>query len=236
MKNLDESVEAHPNPIDRNRAILWARDLMQFPDWIVLSVKTTRQSERTSPDECAKIVSIGVLGPHDNILLDVLVRPVGAVSNELLRMHGCEPARAFKAPSFEDSHKILAAGFAKTRILCWSPSRTQQALDSLCAEYKLPELKGRWISVQSEYSKFVGELENQAGYLMQRVPNSASSEFEGISTITECKKISEVVRKIAASSQVSDSALTFNKNWSAAFFRPKLNPTSKIREILGLPE
>lgn len=64
MKNDNVTETDHPNPIDRNRAILWARDLMQFREWVVLAIKISR-TERASADECNELISIGVLGPDN---------------------------------------------------------------------------------------------------------------------------------------------------------------------------
>ncbi len=233
MKNETQNETGHPNPIDRNKAILWARDLLQFPEWVILAVKVSR-SNRTSVDECNELVSIAVIGPENNVLLDVLVRPDKAVSNDLLKAHGCDQARAFSSPSFEAIHKILEAGFAKTPVVVWAPSRLQQTLDHLCAVSHLPELRARFISAQAEYSKYVGDELPQGGYEMKQIPDVVGST-EPPSAVSECRKIAEVIAHMAASSQISASALTFNKNWSAAFYRPKIGPTAKIREILGFP-
>ncbi len=233
MKNDNVTETDHPNPIDRNRAILWARDLMQFREWVVLAIKISR-TERASADECNELISIGVLGPDNNLLLDVLVRPNKAVNNDLLKKHGCDQARAFSSPSFEAIHRILEAGFAKTPVIAWAPNRLQQTLDHLCAVSHLPELRAKWIGAQSEYAKYVGDELPQGGYDMKEIPDGAGCADEA-STIYECRKITEVIAHMAASSQISASALTFNKNWSAAFYRPKLGPTAKIREILGFP-
>lgn len=235
MKNLEETASDHPHPIDRNRAILWARDLVEFPDWVILACKVSRVDFRSVPrGDCTKLVSFAVLGPNDNVLLDVVLRPQGAVSTELLKMHGCDQPQVFKAPYFEHAHKIMQAGFAKTRVVCWRPAEVQEILDELCRDHSLAKLKGNFYSAQTEYSRYVGQIAD--GYLMQAIPDGASSNNPGVAPLTECRKISETIRHMAASSQVNDSALTFNKNWSAAFFRPKPSPTSKIREILGFPE
>lgn len=231
MKN-DNSTDGHPNPIDRNRAILWARDLMQFPEWVVLTIKVSR-AQRCAADECNELISIGVIGPENNALLDVLVRPNKAVSNELLKAHGCDQAKAFNSPSFEAIHKILEAGFAKTPVIVWSPAKVQETLDRLCALSSMPQLRARWICAQTEYSKYVGDENPQGGYEMKLLPDSPSNEYTP--TVSECRKIVEVISHMAASSQISASALTFNKNWSAAFYRPKVGPTARIREILGFP-
>ena len=233
MKNDMENIPSHPNSIDRNRSILWARDLMQFPEWVVLAIKVSR-SAKTSHDECNELISIGVLGPENNVLLDVLVRPNKAVSNELLKTHGCDQARAFSSPSFEAIHRILEAGFSKTPVIVWAPAAAQQTLDHLCAVSHLPELKAKWFSAQAEYSKYVGDELHQGGYEMKKLPEDGTGP-ESDTPIGQCKKILEVIAHMAASSQISASALTFNKNWSAAFYRPKLGPTAKIREILGFP-
>lgn len=232
MKNIIENDE-HPNPMDRNRAILWARDLLQFKEWVLISVKVSRL-KTVSIDECSELISIGVVGPENNALLDVLVRPNKAVSTELLKIHGCDQGKAFEAPTFDAIYKILNAGMSKTPVVAWAPHQVQAILDQLCKANGLPNLNARWMNAQVEYSKFVGELEDTGGYYMRPVPRSANPLPES-PTLAECQQILEVVHAIAASSQISDSALTFNKNWSAAFYKPRLGPTARIREILGFP-
>ncbi len=236
MKHVEDNSPSHPNPMDRNRSILWARDLVELNDWVIISCKSsTLVGKRVMPGDAAELISIAVLGPGERPLLDVLVRPDGAVNSELLKIHGCDPKHAFNAPEFPEIYKILKAGFAKTRVICWNQEKTKEILAKLCKLEKLPELSVRFDDAQAEYSRFVGEVEPDIHrYKTQNLPREFDSNEVGITPWLECEKIYEYLKEIAAGHQMFDSASTFNKNWSAAFYKPKMGPAKKLKEILGL--
>lgn len=235
MKNHTDDLFAHPNPLDRNRSILLSRDLLEINDWVALAVKTSSIKDgRVIPGDATRLISIGVLGPNQKVLLDVLVRPDGAVNSDLLKLHGCDPAHAFNAPSFLEIYKILKAGFSRSRVLCYKVASVQSELKRLCALEKLPELQGRFVDVQSEYSRFVGQKALDGSYKSQHLPEENDCSNPAVSTLSECAAVISALHEMAASSQSRDSATAFDKNWSAAFYKPKMGPAEKIKEILGL--
>lgn len=236
MKHLEDMTENHPNPLDRNRVILLCRDLLVINDWIILACKMSSLAGKIAPGDASELLSIAVLGSGERILLDVVVRPDGAVSSGLLKMHGCKSAHVFNAPAFTELHKVLHAGFAKTRVLCWSPAKVKSFLDRITSQENLPELKAEYIDFQAEFSAFVGEKGNsESGYKMQALPRKSDSSCVGVPPLAECKLLLKLVQSMAGSSQHTDSAI-IDKKWSAAFYKPKLGPTEKIKEMLGIQE
>ncbi|MBX9720718.1 MAG: hypothetical protein K2X81_04940, partial [Candidatus Obscuribacterales bacterium] len=108
-------------------------------------------------------------------------------------------------------------------------------LAKLCKQEKLPELSASFDDAQAEYSLFVGEVEPDIHrYKTQKLPREFDSDVEGVTPLLECAKVHEYLKEIAAGHQTFDSASTFNKNWSAAFYKPKMGPAEKLKEMLGL--
>lgn len=229
MKHQEVPTNNHPDPLGRNRSILLARDLLEVNDWVTFSCKQSKlKSTRSLPGDASELISIAVVAPDGRLLLDVLVRPDGAVNSDLLKLHGCDPAHAFNAPLFQDVHKVLTAGFAKTRVLTYDCAASKDILSRLCRQEKLPQLKPNFIDVQMVYTRFLGTDAYKA------LPAEVDSTNPGILPINECMYLISLVKEIAASSQINDSATAFNKNWSAAFYKPKSGPAEKLKELLGL--
>ncbi|MBX9688655.1 MAG: hypothetical protein K2X27_18245 [Candidatus Obscuribacterales bacterium] len=236
MKNHDESAFSHPVPLDRNRSILLARDLLEINDFVILAIKQSRPAaEHLHADEAQVLTSICVTAAEERILLDVLVRPDKAVSSELLKIHGCDSAHTFTAPTFAEIYKILEAGFARSRVVCFDSHRVRRLLSALCIQEALPELNAKFVDLQTSFTKFVGEQANGT-YKTQILPKSFDCREAGITALSECRIIWTLLKEMAASSQINDSARTFNKSWSSAFYKPKSGPAEKIREILGLSD
>lgn len=236
MKKQDEAQSIqHPNPLDRNRAILLSRDLLSVKDWVIIAAKCSKvEGRRVYPGDAAELTSISVLGPDERVLMDVMVRPSGAVNNELLRLHGSDQAHVFNAPSFKEVHRILSAGFAKTRVVSYQPAKIKEILFNLCKQEKLPSLQASFIDLQYEYSRFLGEMNPDKSYVFQKLPSAYDCSQPAISPLLECRQLYILLQSIAASSQILDTANKFDKNWSAAFYKPKLGPAEKIKGLLGL--
>jgi hypothetical protein len=235
MKNSEDKSE-HPNRLDRNRAILLGRDLLEMNDWVILSCKESTLQGGAQPGDATHLVSISVIGPGDRALMDVLVRPNGAVNSELLKLHGCDSAHTFNAPPFSGVHKILQAGFARTRVIAWNPEKVKSALSRLCESTELPALSTVYLDLQTHYTAFVGEIDpysNGAAYKKVTLPPQTDCSTAGVTPLTESRYLLTLIQEMAASSQNTEAA-AFDKNWSAAFYKPKLGPTQKLKELLGL--
>lgn len=238
MKKLEEETQ-HPNILDRNRAILLSRDLLNLNDWVLLAIKSSKLTDqRAIPGDSDELVTVTVVGPNEKVLMDMLIRPDGAVSSELLQLHGCNQVQASKAPLFAEVHKILNAGFRKTRVLCYKPARAKEILNTLCKKEKLSPLEASYIDVQLVYSRFIGEKESEtaAGYKAQPLPRKHDSSEAGVGSLSECKHVLHLLQEMAGSDQHYDSAVAFSKGWSATFYKPKHGPADKIKELLGLGE
>lgn len=236
MKNLDQSAVAHPHPVERNRAILEARDLIEINDWVIMSCKRSRLSGgRHVPGDAVELFSLAVLAPDGRILMDLLVRPDGALNSDLLKLHGCDSARTFNAPYFSSVHQILTKGFAQARVLCFQPLLLNETLNELCSQEKLPMLAPRLIDLQELLSRFTGSVDQSgSAYQMQSLPEQADCGKPAVPALAQCRYLLSLVKEIASSSQILDSAATFDKNWSAAFYKPRLGAAEKIKEMLGI--
>lgn len=235
MKNSEDKF-GYSNRLDRNRAILLGRDLLEMNDWVVLSCKESALLGGAQAGDATELVSISVVGPGDRALMDVLVRPNGAVNSELLKLHGCDSAHIFNAPPFSGIHKILQAGFARTRVIAWNSQKVKNTLSRLCESTNLPALKTVYVDLQTAYTAFLGEIDHSSNgdaYKTVVLPPQTDCSTAEVTPLTECRYLLTLVQEMAGSSQSTEAA-AFDKNWSAAFYKPKLGPTQKLKEFLGL--
>lgn len=220
--------------LDRNRSILFARDLLALNDWVIFAVKKSR-AERALPGDARELTGMAVFGPGQKVLMDLLVRPDGTVSAELLKKHSAKAAKNPATATFAEVHRILQNGFARTRVLCFNPTKAKDLLSELCRQEKLPPVTGSFLDLSFEYSRFVGELDPEGkNYRTQPLPRWFDCSSAGVSPLEECQHLYKILSSMASSSQSLDTPSTFNRNWSATFYRPKLGAADKLKEMLGL--
>lgn len=224
-------------PLERNKAIIQARNLLEIPEWVIFSSQvTTIEAPPGSAEQSSSLVSVSIMTPGRKILLDSCMRPTGEVTGEMLRRHGTNQAKLRQSVPAESLLDSITALCEKRDVLCWDLPLQVRNLNVIASEAGKASPFLRAVSLQSCYARFVGEQLGPATFKIQPLPGGSCSEKEDISALKECENIIELVYTIAGSSQISEAAEVVNRNWSSAFYKPKVGAAQKIRSFFGLTE
>lgn len=228
--------DAHPRPLDKNRAILWARHLAQSDDWLILATRVTdtatAHQQPTSGQiwqEPSSLVSLAVLTASGATAVEALIRPPGAVSSSDIAAHGIEYLGVFNVTEYELLREKLNSVFGGKQIVSWELDKQVRIITQLDEQHGLQHLRLSGHSVAPQYARFVGAFNTQTGhYAHLPLPNSEKAH----SALSECKTILSLISQMASSTQQLDSAAT-KQGWTGEFFKPKVSPAQKMKEFFG---
>lgn len=221
--------------LERNKSILQARNLLEIPEWVIFSSQVTSFEDET-PGGAAQLVSVCIMSPERKVLLDCCMRPSGEVTSDMLRRHGTNQMRLNQAVPADTLLETIKRLCDKRDVLCWDLPLQVRNLNVVAQQASKTAPFLRATSMQTCYAKFVGEELGVATFKLQPLPGGSCVDSEDVSAVKECENIIELVYMLAGSSQVSEGAEVVNKNWSSAFYKPKLGPAQKIKSFFGLTE
>lgn len=213
----------HPNPIERNRSIVWARYHVDSNEWALLSAKVTRRDGKIT------LATIALVDNHGREMLEEMIKASDVVPNEEIAQHGVDQSVVFHAKSFEEVMRKLVDRIGDRTLVAWDMKAVQSIMDELCTMNNRPSVEWRGDSACKELARFKGETQDvKLGY------NPQPLELSGISAADECKSVLKVIQEIAASSQASDSLVDGKPGWTAEFYRPKVGAKEKLKGLFGL--
>ncbi|MBN8662741.1 MAG: hypothetical protein K2Y32_20045 [Candidatus Obscuribacterales bacterium] len=229
--NANGSSSNHPNVIDRNQAIVWARYLIDSSDFLLFGTKVTYIHPDRASDglDQPMLVSLAVLTPDGKTLFESLVKPDEIVPNQIVAQHGLDQAIVFNAKPFSDVAHSLSRLIDGKQLLVWDMAAVQVLFDELCVKYGQPPFVFTGHSLKDQYARFVGEIDaGGANYKLQPLKS------KGISAVAQCRGLIDTLYKMASSSQKTNTAETGNLGWTGQFYKPKLSTADKIKDLLGL--
>jgi hypothetical protein len=220
----------HPVHLDRNKAIIWARYLIDSPDWLIFATRVTRLNPEAGPlASPVKLLSLSLLTPSGKVVFEAMLKPQEMIASALINEHGLDQAVVFNAQPFSDIVLKMGQLVRGKQILAWDLNGQQGLFDQLCVQFNESFLPFAGYSLRPEYARYLGEFDPKTGaYKSQALPNS------GASATAECRAILNTLTNMAATSQTRDTAQTGHQNWTAELYRPKINATEKIKDFLGL--
>lgn len=231
LKDETQPVVKHPNPIDKNRSIVWARYHVDSDDWVLIALKVTRRTNAEGK-EIPSLVTLAIVDRSNKVLLETMIKASDMVSNEEIAQHGVDQSVVFKAKPFAEVAKALSGLIEnETTIVTWDPKFIQQTFDELSELHGVPKRRWKCHGVAEELARFVGKTENVFnGYEPQPLP------ILGIGALDECKAVNKVIGEIAKSSQTTDSVAGGDPGWTAEFYKPKVGTTAKdkLKGFFGL--
>ena len=229
----------HPNPIDRNKSIIWSRYLIDSTDWLVFASTVTRLTVPTTKNLISspvKLLSLSVLSPGGKVLFEGVLKPQEEIASQMIEDHGLDQAIIFNAMHYSEMSIQLGRLFEGRQILTWDLNAQQELLDEMATQFAQPQTVLAGYSLRPEYARFVGEP-NSAG---SASAGSGSHNYKaqplavsGKGSTAECRALVATLYQMAGASQSSSSAAG-NQSWTGEFYRPKVSATDKIKDFLGL--
>ena len=147
----------HLNPLDRDKARQWARDLLALRNFYVLDTETTGIDLR------AEAVQIGIVDKDGHTVLDTLVRPKRPIPPEAQALHGISDAMVRNKPSFADLYAQLSSLLVGEVLVAYNMDFDWRILQQSGAPYGLPVLRPQaQHCVMKQYAVFWGQ--KKAGY------------------------------------------------------------------------
>ncbi|CAN5235322.1 hypothetical protein BH11CYA1_BH11CYA1_32640 [soil metagenome] len=228
----------HPNPIDRNKSIIWSRYLIDSTDWLVFASTVTRLNVATTSliSSPVKLLSLSVLSPGGKVLFEGVLKPQEEIASQLIEDHGLEQSIVFNAMSYSEMSIQLGRLFDGRQVLAWDLNAQQALLDEMATQFAQPQTILTGYSLRPELARFVGEPTSPGG----ASAGSGSHNYKpqpltvlGKGSTAECRALVATLSQMAGASQ-SNSAATGNQSWTGEFYRPKVSATDKIKDFLGL--
>ncbi len=222
LKDEQQAVAKHPNPIDKNRSIVWARYHVDSDDWVLLALKVTRRANAEGK-QVPSLVTLALVDHTNKVLFQSMIKASDMVSNEEIAQHGVDQSVVFQAKTFAEVTKMLSQLVEhETTIVTWDPKATQQIFDELAELHGVPKTRWKSHGVADELARFVGKTDNPMnGYERQPLP------ILGIGALDECKAVNKVIAEIAKASQTTDSIAGGDPGWTAEFYKPKISAAAK---------
>lgn len=165
-------------PTDRDRAILWARQMLK-QEFVVLDTETT------GLDDDAEVCSIAVIARNGTILLDSLVKPYSPIPAAASRIHGITNEMVQGAPTFTEVLIQIHPFLTDKTVLVYNRDYDQRILlQSATAEnieftpWWRPALHGeqaRWHCVMEWFAQFYGDWNDyKESYTWKKLVAAAS--------------------------------------------------------------
>lgn len=229
--------DPHPRPLDKNRAILWARHLAQSDDWLILSTRVTDTANAQAKSaagqvwqEPSMLVSVAVLTPAGTPAVEALIRPPGSVSSTDIAAHGIEFLGVFNVTEYEQLRERLSQLLPGKQVISWELDKQVRIISQLDEQYGQQHVRLSGHSVAPQYARFTGAFNQETGhYSHLPLPNSDKAH----SAMNECRTILSLISQMAASTQQLDGAAT-KQGWTGEFFKPRVSPVEKVKEFFGL--
>lgn len=220
-----QSRAAHPNPKDRNRAIIWARFAADSTEWVILSLRATQVVSDGQPQ---KLVSLALIGHSGKVLLETLIKTSEFSARDAIEGHGIDYSVLMNARTYEDAVAEIKQLIEHKQVFCWDAIETRRILTQVAAANKSDTLSLPLISVNEEYGRFLGNLK----------PGTSSYDLPELkqekSALDSARNVLSTILEMAGSNQYLDSASASPMGWTGEFYRPKASPAEKLKGFLGL--
>ncbi len=136
----------------RERAARWAAELRGRDDWRVLDVETT------GLEWGSEIVSVAIVAPAGDVLLDTLIHPQGCIERDASAVNGLTAADVAHAPPFPAVYPQIAHLLAERQVVAFNADFDRSMLSGVCRRHSLPWLETvTWEDAMAPYSAWCGQ-------------------------------------------------------------------------------
>lgn len=190
---------------DRDRAIIWARYLMQR-DFVVLDTETTG----LNPHLGDQAITIGVVDKGGRVLLDARIKPTVSISRDASDRHGYSNEVAADWPGLANIYDdVLIALEGRIVVSYCARQYDLEILRSTCLAHEQPVIRvADFCELLPPFAEFYGEWNDYHGnYRWQRLGTAANYfqiDVSGLAAgrehdaVTDCLIALEVLKRMAA--------------------------------------
>ncbi len=180
-----ESSLTHMVRQDRMNSIVWAQDVLDASDWVLIDTETTGLSTRF-----ARVVEVAIVSPAGVPIINTLIDPGVPIPNDASKIHGITDAMVKGAPSIGDVWELISASISGKKILCYNVDYDQKILECEANRKGLPLIENQWECVMLKYADFVGEP-GFGRYRYQKLPSA------GHRALDDCLATIDLIRLMA---------------------------------------
>ncbi len=176
---------------DQQRAVQWARDLLNRADWCILDTETTGLQPQ------AEIVQIAILSSDGETLLNSLCKPTIPISPDASAIHHITDAMVADAPEFADILPEIASAIAGKDTLIYNAKFDCKVIHHCCQIHDLsnplsPERHQSVICAMGWYAQWVGKWDvYHQNYIWPKLPEGDHS------ALGDCKATLKAIQQMA---------------------------------------
>jgi DNA polymerase III subunit epsilon len=141
----------HRNPIHREKAIRWAKQMAADDSVLFLDTETT------GLNWSAEIVDLALIDRHGNPLLDTLIKPNGRIPPDASAVHGIHERDVINAPTWKAIYPTFMSLIENRQIVAYNQEFDRRMIDGSCLRCRLESPVGKWRCAMLAFSWFLGE-------------------------------------------------------------------------------
>jgi len=181
---------SHRHPVDKNRAILWSRNILAKPDqFLILDLETTGLLKKDV------IIQIGIIDIEGKVIFDSLIHPLNqSISKEAEAIHGINIADLQNAHEFKHMYNHLKELLESKTILIYHAAFDRRLIKQTCKVNKLPNIHFTNDCAMEQYSAFLGEWDERIrAYAIHQLPGADHS------ALGDCYALLDLIKQMANS-------------------------------------
>jgi len=182
-------MSTHRDPEVKDRAILWAKNILAAKgNYVILDTETTGLKRNDV------VLEIALIDLEGNELFNSRIKPTKRkrISPDATAIHGIKMKDLQDCPTFADIKDELEGIIADRTVLIYNAEYDEKLIDQTCEQDECSYFRMRYDCVMIPYSEFMGRWSDyHYDYTFQRLPGGDHS------AIGDCRATLKVIHKMA---------------------------------------
>lgn len=147
MKWLEEKIGI---PTNKYEAILWAKELLNDNDFLLIDTETTGLLTKQK----AEVIQISIVSSKQKILFNQLIRPKYKIPKSITNYNGISNEEVKACHSFDELHEEIKDAINGNRLIAFNSKFDSEILNRTCDLYKLPHFEAKWECAMKAYRAY----------------------------------------------------------------------------------